>query len=154
MILLPMRYIKDAARAVKRICKEEFTESKDTVLTKLLGIASLIVTMYALRREGDYEVLHLICAHRNDIAICPKCGTMSDDIHEETERCIRHLDIWGKRTFLHFSSRRFKCDQCGKEFTEELPFVDSCRRQSNDFEFHIYESCLRVTIHLPLLKMV
>lgn len=142
MILLPMRYIKDAARAVKRICKEEFTEAKDTALTTLLGIPSLIVKMYALRREGDYDVLHLRCAHRNEIAICPKCGAMSDDIHEENERCVRHLDIWGKRTFLHFLSRRFICGHCGKEFTEELPFVDSSRRQSNGFELHIYKSCL------------
>jgi len=142
LILLPIHYFKDAARAVKRICKEEFIKTKDTVLTELLGISSLIVIMYSLRREGDHEVLHLMCAHRNEIAICPKCGAMSHDIHEEKKRCIRHLDIWGKRTFLHFLARRFKCDQCGKTFTEQLPFVDDHRRQSAAFEFHIYETCL------------
>jgi len=76
MLLLSLGFIKDAARAVKRICKEEFVKVKDSVLTELLGISCLIVTMYALRREGDHDVLHLWCVHRNEFAICPKCGSM------------------------------------------------------------------------------
>ena len=142
MLLLPIGFIKDAARAVKRICKEEFTEVKDSALTELLGIPTLIVNMLAIRREGDHEVLHLWCSHREEIGICPRCGTTCYDVHEEKERCIRHLDIWGKKTFLHFLSRRFKCDQCGKPFTEELPFVEAHRRQSIAFERKIYEQCL------------
>ena len=111
MLLLSLGFIKDAARAVKRICKEEFVKAKDSVLTELLDISCLIVTMYALRREGDHDVLHLWCVHRNEFAICPKCGCVSHDIHEEKQRCIRHLDIWKKRTFLHFLALRFKCNQ-------------------------------------------
>ncbi len=112
------------------------------MLTDLLGISCLAVTMFSLRKEGDQNVLHLLCAHRNEIAICPKCGTITSDVHEDKERCIRHLDIWGKKTFLHFFSRRFKCKDCGKIFTEQLPFVDKLRRQSLAFELHIYETCL------------
>jgi transposase len=52
------------------------------------------------------------------------------------------LDIWGKKTFLHFLSRRFDCEQCGKPFTEELSFVETHRRQTIAFERHVYESCL------------
>ena len=141
MLYLPIRFIKDAARSVKRICKEEFNKVKDSALTELLGISALIVTMFALRREGDHEVLHLWCVHRKDIAICPRCSAISDNVHDEEERCIRHLDIWGKKTFLHFLSRRFKCDQCGKPFTEELPFVEALRRQTIALERHIYELC-------------
>ncbi|EFK10625.1 transposase [delta proteobacterium NaphS2] len=55
-------------------------------------------------------------------------------------------------TFLHFLSRRFKCDQCGKVFTEELPFVDSHRRQSRAFEMHVYQSCLTGTRKAVALK--
>ena len=72
MLYLPIGFIKDAARSVKRICKEEFNKVKDSALTELLGIPALIVTMFALRREGDQDVLHLWCAHREDIAICPR----------------------------------------------------------------------------------
>ncbi len=142
MKLLPyiLTFVKDASKSVKRICQSEFKEVVDNTLTELLGISTLFVTMYALRREGKEEVLHLQCSHREEVALCLHCGTLSSNIHQEELRCIRHLDVWGKKTFLHFQSRRFKCDQCGKIFTEELAFVDTHRRQSIAFEMHIYQS--------------
>jgi transposase len=57
MKLLPLSFTKDAARAVKRICKEAFTKVQDSVLTELLGVATLTVTMFCLRIEGELEVL-------------------------------------------------------------------------------------------------
>lgn len=141
MVLLPIHFIKDAARSVKRICKCEFTNAIDSKLTEFLGLPSLVVNMYSLRREGKHEVLHLWCGHRTDIAFCPSCMNISESIHAEKHRCIRHLDIWAKKTFLHFMSRRFKCEQCGKVFTEQLQFAEERRRQTIAFEEHIYESC-------------
>lgn len=147
MKLLPyiIPFVKDAAKAVKRICREEFKEVADETLTELLGIAALEVKMYAIRREGEHEVLHLWCTHREEVALCTRCGALSSSLHQEEHRCIRHLDVWGKRTFLHFMARRFECEHCGRTFTEELPFVDSHRRQSLAFEKHVYESCLGST---------
>lgn len=98
--------------------------------------------MHLILREGVHEVLHLWCAHREDIAFCTRCGAISTTIHQEKPRSIRHLDMWGRKTILHFLSRRFACNECGCTFTEELPFVDSHRRQSIDFEMHVYQSCL------------
>jgi transposase len=138
-------FIKDAAKAVKRITQKDFTAVADNTLTELLGIATLLVTMYSLHREGDEDVLHLRCANLEDVALCAHCGSLSTNVHQEEPRCIRHLDVWGKKTFLHFLSRRFKCGQCGKIFSEELPFVDSHRRQSSAFETHVYQSCLAGT---------
>ncbi len=66
-------------------------------------------------------------------------------VHEEKKRCVRHLALWGEITFLHFLSRRFKCQECGKIFTEESPFVESHRRQSIAFEESVYEDCLSGT---------
>lgn len=147
MKLLPIitSFVKDAAKAVKRISLEEFKKVADNTLTELLNIPTMVVTMYAIRREGEHDVLHLWCAHREDVALCTKCGSLSDKIHQEEHRCIRHLDIWGKKTFLHFLSRRFKCDDCGCTFVEELPFVNSNRRQSLAYEMHVYQACLTGT---------
>lgn len=147
MKLLPhiTNFVKDASKAVKRISSIEFKEATDKTFTELLGIATLFVTMYSLRREGDQDVLHLWCVHREEVAFCPHCGCLSMNVHQEENRCIRHLNLWGKKTFLHFLSRRFKCQDCGKVFSEQLPFVDSHRRQSSAFEMHIYESCLIAT---------
>jgi transposase len=147
MKLLPyvIPFIKDAARAVKRICQKDFKAVLDETLTELLGIATLVVTMYAMRREGEHEVLHLWCAHRKEIARCTHCGALSTSVHDEEHRCIRHLDVWGKKTFLHFMNRRFRCEECNRVFAEQLPFVDPHRRQSTAFERHIYDSCLGST---------
>lgn len=147
MKLLPyiIPLVKDAARSVKRICQEEFKEVIDETLTELLGIATLAVRMYAMRREGEHEVLHLWCAHREEIALCTHCGCLSTAVHQEEHRCIRHLDVWGKKTFLHFMARRFQCEQCGRTFAEELSFVDAHRRQSIAFEKQVYQSCLGST---------
>ena len=147
MKLLPCftTFVKDAAKAVKRISQQEFKEVVDETLTELLGIATMVVKMYAIRREGEHEVLHLWCTHREDIALCTCCGSLSAKVHQEEKRCIRHLDVWGKKTFLHFLSRRFKCEHCGRTFAEEVPFVDSHRRQSTDFEMHVYQACLAST---------
>lgn len=147
MKLLPYipPFIKDASKSVQRICKTEFKKTVDSTLTELLDIATLLVTMYALRREGDQDVLHLWCIHRDDVALCPHCGCYSTNIHQEEKRSIRHLEVWGKKTILHFMSRRFKCMDCGQLFSEQLPFVDSYRRQSSAFEMHVYQSCLAAT---------
>jgi len=154
MKLLPyiIPFIKDAAKAVKRISREEFKEVLDETLTELLGIASLVVRMYAIRREGEDEVLHLWCAHGEEIALCTHCGSVSSTVHQEEHRCIRHLDVWGKRTFLHFMARRFKCEHCGRTFTEELPFADSHRRQSLALERQVYQSCLGSTCKVVAVR--
>ncbi len=51
MKLLPyfIPFIKDAVRCVKRICRADFKAVADETLTELLGIATLVVTMYAMR---------------------------------------------------------------------------------------------------------
>jgi transposase len=142
MLLLPLHFVKDAAKSVKRICLDHFKEAEGSLLTELLGISALIVTVYNITREGEHDVLHLWCNHRDDIALCPDCGTSSDNIHSERHRCVRHLDIWGKKTFLHFLSRRFRCENCGKVFNEQLPFIEEHRRQTIALEQYVYESCL------------
>ena len=126
---------------MKRITLQEFKEVADETLTELLGIASIVVKMFALRREGEHEVLHLWCAHRDEVAMCPHCSSLSTKIHQEEPRCIRHLDVWGQKRlcyifFLAVSSAKIVVGL----LVEELPFVDSHRRQSIAFEQHIYQT--------------
>jgi hypothetical protein len=85
MKLLPMftSFVKDATKAVKRISQSESKEVADETLTELLGIPTLIVKMYALRRQGENEVLHLWCAHREDVSLCTHCGSLATKIHQE-----------------------------------------------------------------------
>ena len=146
MLLLdaPKKMIKDAARAVKRIAGLMLRKVTAGTLTDLLGLPGLVVTEYALEKQGEGEVLHLFCQHEYAVAVCPRCGKLSTAGHDDAERCVRHLDVWGKTTFVHFLARRFECDECGKSFTEELSWLEAKRRQTRAFEMHIYERCRSV----------
>jgi transposase len=142
LLSAPSRIIRDAARAVKRKAGLMIERVTAGTLSALLGLPGMVVTEYALEsRAGEREVLHLFCQHEHDVAVCPSCGQVSSAVHDSTERCIRHLDIWGKVTFVHFPARRFDCGPCHKPFTEELSWIESQRRESTAYELHIYEQC-------------
>lgn len=54
---------------------------------------------------------------------CPFCG---HDVymHEIYDTHLNDVPIWaGVMHRLHFFGHRYKCKQCGKTFTEEIPFV-------------------------------
>jgi len=102
-----MKVGRDAARAVKRTVNLMIQRVTAETLNFVLGLPGTVVTEYALERQGGQEVLHIFCQHEHEVGICPRCGQISDALHEEEERCIRHLDIWGKAAYMYFPSRRF-----------------------------------------------
>jgi len=97
------------------------------------------VTRFAIEEENKEQYLHLFCEHEHDVAICPRCLKATTEIHEQKDRCVRHLDIWEMKTLVHFPQRRFDCDVCGQPFTENLAWINPKRRQTSVFEMHIYE---------------
>ena len=137
----PEKVVRDAARAVKRTANLMIQKVTVETFNVLLGLPGMVVTEYALEQQGEQEVLHLFCQHKHEVAMCPSCGQVCDVLHEQEERAIRHLDIWGKATYVHFPSRRFKCKHCKKPFTESLAWVESKRRESTAYELHVYEQC-------------
>ncbi len=114
------KVVRDAARAVKQKANWVIEQVSTNSLSALLGLPGIIVTGYAIERREGREILHLFCRHEQETAVCPRCGQVSTVVHEQEERCIRHLDIWGKPTYVHFPSRRFDCPHCKKPFTESL----------------------------------
>jgi transposase len=130
---------RDAARAVKRVDSLEVQAVTAKTLSKLLGLPGVRVSGFAIEHENKEQYLHLFCEHEHQASICPRCLTVSTKLHEEEERSVRHLDIWGMKTVVHFPNRRFDCDECGKPFTEKLEWIEPQRRQTSAFEMHIYE---------------
>lgn len=137
----PVKVIRDAARAAKRTAGLMIERATAGTLSTLLGLPGMMVTEYAIEKQGEREVLHLFCQHEHEAAICSRCGQASTVVHESEERCIRHLDIWGKATFVHFPARRFDCSHCKKPFTEALVWIEGKRRESSAYELHVYEQC-------------
>ena len=144
LLLLPaiVKRSKDAARAVKEGVHVRVQQVTDMTLTFLLDLLHFAVSGYAVEKDSAGDILHLFCQLTVDVGICPHCQTVSSDIKEYKDRCVRDHDIWGKRTFLHFQIRRFECPDCGLRFTEELAAVGWRRRQTKRFEQVVYQQCL------------
>ena len=137
--LPPQKIPKDAARAVNRVDSLKIEAVTATTLSELLGLPGMIVTRFAIEEENKAQYLHLFCKHDYEVTICPRCLRTTDEVHEVKERSVRHLDIWGMKTVVHFPQRRFDCEVCGMPFTENLEWIDPKRRQTNVFAVHVYE---------------
>lgn len=133
---------KDAARAVKQGVFVLITLVSDATVTQLLDLEQFTVTGYGIEREEKQDILHLYGEINSKVAICPSCHSLSTTVKEYKERCVRDCDVWDKRTFLHFQTRRFECPECGHRFTEELKAIAWRRRQTIRFERQVYEACL------------
>ena len=92
---------------------------KYSLLTDILGLEDLDV----VKREYDSQsnTLHLYCASRWDVALCPHCLQLSSQIHDyPRQRRIHDAPLRGQKTVLVFDSVRFDCDGCGKPFTQVI----------------------------------
>ena len=140
MLSLPAQAVaKDAARAVKRVEHLAIQTVTAETLTELLGLPGMRVTHFAVEEQGEVRYLHLFCIHEQDVALCPRCTEVMTSGYDHKDRCVRHLDVLGMRTLVHFQQRRFDCEVCGKPFTECLGWVDPKRRQTRAFEAYIYQ---------------
>jgi transposase len=140
------KVVRDAARAAKRTAGMIMKRVSASTLSDLLGLPGMVVTEYGIEKQEEREVLRIFCRHENEVVICPVCNGISTSVHESEERCIRHLDIWGKATYVHFLARRFECKKCKKPFSEELTWIEEKRRTSTNYELHIYEQSQHSTI--------
>lgn len=138
----PVKSIRDAGRAVKRLAGQAIQSITEATLSQFLDLPEFRVLGYALEEQREVRIIHLYCEHRYEVALCPRCRAPSTKGHEYKDRCVRDLNLIGRRTFVHFTSRRFDCEQCGRPFTEELPSIGRHRRQTRRFELHIYQRCL------------
>jgi len=130
---------KDAARAAKRVNELSVEPVTEDTLSQLLDLPGIRMTHFAIEQENEEKHLHLFCEHKHDMAVCPRCQQVMAGGYDHKDRCVRHLDIWEMKTYVHFPQRRFDCTVCGKPFTENLEWLDPKRRQTRRYEAHIYE---------------
>lgn len=143
--LLPavVKQAKDAARAVKSMKPQAIRMVSEETLSHLLDLPHFEVWGYAIEEAAEKNIVHLHCRLTVEVAICPCCQAATATIKEHKERCVRDLDMFDMRTFLHFEIRRFECQQCGHRFTEELYAVEWRRHQTLRFEQAVYRHCLQ-----------
>lgn len=106
-------------------------------LTELVDIPSVRVTGYRKARNR----IELVVELKNESAVCPQCGVRSTRKHSEKMIPIRDLPCSGRKVYLLLPQRRFKCNHCGKPFTEQLSFVNCEAGFTKRYEQYVYVQC-------------
>lgn len=106
-------------------------------LADVLDIPSVRVTGY--RKEPDRMEINVELELNS--ADCPECGVRSTRRHSQKSIPIRDLPCFGRQVYLLLPRRRFKCNHCGKPFTERLTFVDFGTSFTKRYEQYVYDQC-------------
>jgi transposase len=79
-------------------------------------------------------------------ATCPRCGCKSHKLHQNHEHLVQDMPWNGKAVYLQINSRQFKCDKCGKPFTETLEMKPFRRSYTKRFALDIVDRVLSSNI--------
>jgi transposase len=118
--------------------------SDPLALTRLLNLPGFVVT--SMEYDDHLDYLTVFCDHASDVAICPRCGTLSQHIHQYRCRRVRDLPLAGHICFVEFDGRRFKCPFCRSPFTESLPLIAPSARLTQRYASYVFELCRATTL--------
>jgi transposase len=127
------------------------TKNEIKFLTKLLNIEGIKVISHR-QHEGIGIILQLEQIGKE--SSCPRCGTKSHRLHQNHRYLVKDVP-WGENfVFLEINRRQFKCEKCGKPFSEELEFVRKRRSYTKRLARKIIQEVLENDIHSVAKKGV
>jgi transposase len=86
------------------------------------------------------QEIHVDLERTTTTGQCPVCGKKLRWVEQVYQRCIRDLDVSGRRCYLHFVQYKIRC-QCGYRGIEQLEFVEKYSRYSIAFEEYVARLC-------------
>lgn len=113
------------------------------LLTQLLNLPGMEVEDYHDRSE--YLVLEVEAYSAS--AMCPRCQQSSSQLHQNHWHQVRDLSISDRVVWLNLNRRQFKCQPCGKPFSEEFEFVGKRRPYTNRFAEMIVQQVRHSNMH-------
>ncbi len=111
----------------------------EPLLTNLLGLPGVDVESY---QESANQLILQVEVHEEE-ATCPRCGYVSHRLHQNHDYLARDLDISGRQVWLKVNRRQFKCQPCGKPFSEALDFIGERRKYTN----RLAEAIVKQVVH-------
>lgn len=85
--------------------------------------------------QHEYKILTLKSNQKRPS--CPHCGSHNCYSNGTRSKDVRDLDIVGKHTILRIKTRQFKCNECGRLFTEKHDFINANAAQTVRFESEV-----------------
>ena len=113
------------------------------LLTDILNLPGIEVEDYT--DVGGQLILEVEASTTK--AICPRCQQTSCHLHQNHRYLARDLSISGRSVLLKINRRQFKCQTCGKPFSEILDFIGHRRKQTDRFAESIVQQVLHSDIH-------
>lgn len=92
-----------------------------------------------LDQAHKHGVIWLRVRPQRECSACPCCGGEHLRSKGRYERCVRHLDCFGKPTRLLVELRRWRCLDCGRTFVPPLPGIKGGRHSSEPFRAEVYQ---------------
>lgn len=110
-----------------------------TLLTELLGLPGLDVESY----QATEDSLTLFVEVHSASAHCPRCGTLSQHLHQNHWHPVRDLPMSHYRqTWLQINRRQFKCGVCGNPFSETFDFMGSRRSYTDRYAASVVQQVI------------
>lgn len=80
-------------------------------------------------------------------AICPKCGAITQKVHDRRYQSYEHLPIWNLKTILILEIKRYTC-LCSPDnpFDEQFDFFRKYQRRTIPYEEYIFSLAHKNTI--------
>lgn len=70
---------------------------------------------------------------------CPQCDVMTETVHDYRTQRVLDLPLYGKKTFLLYRKRRYRCPSCGKRFFESNTFLPRYAHTTNRLFLKLFE---------------
>jgi transposase len=113
-------------------------------LNQLLDIEELRVTRSEFVGK---EQINLWVQSTVQVASCPDCGQITEQVHDLSEvQMIRDLPIGERRCYLSYCARRFKCEHCKKTFVERVKWKRTGVSYTERYERHVYQRVRRESV--------
>lgn len=121
-----MRYpLERKSKEIKKLEAIMTTKKNTFLLTELLNLEGVKVISHS-KYQGIGRILRV--ESTQSAKKCPRCGQISNRIHQNHRYVVKDLP-WGEEAiFLEINRRQFKCEQCKKPFSEELDFIRKRRK--------------------------
>jgi transposase len=110
------------------MCNKDF-------IRKFIGLQGIEI----ISTNVNNGVFQVFAVSLYNFAICPRCGRITQEIHDTRWQPIKHLPIWGMSTDIILQKKRYICD-CDPEhpFDERFEFIRRYQRQTVSYEKDIF----------------
>jgi transposase len=99
-----------------------------------------------ISHEIKDETIYIYVSAKQEEAICPYCGQISEKVHSRYPRTFQDLPIQGKKVKIVLNNRKFFCknaDCSHKTFAEGFPFLARSATKTN----RLQEEILNVSLN-------